>query len=101
MFPLHFTQILCCVKENHKIKSVSFLLLLTDKNGETSTDFRLRHNIRVFISLLISFLLCAWFYFRSDTLFATVDPSPQKINMFIVGQTICFGNAKKIGEIRI
>ena len=57
--------------------------------------------MRVFISLLIYFLLFAWFYFRADTLFATVDPSPQKINISIVGQTIFFGNAKKVGEIRI
>ena len=34
-------------------------------------------------------------------IFATVDPSPQKINISIVGQTVFFGNAKKVGEIRI
>ena len=76
-------------------------MLLTDDNGETSTNFRFGQTIRVFISLLISFLLCAWFYFRADTSFATVDPSQQKVNISIVGQKICFGNAKKVGEIII
>ena len=28
-------------------------------------------------------------------IFATVDPSPQKINISFVGQTICFVNAKR------
>ena len=59
MLPVNFTQIMCCVEENCKIKSASFLLLLTDDNGETSTNFRVGQTIRVFISLLISFLLCA------------------------------------------
>ena len=83
MLPVHFTQIMCCVKENYKIKSASFLLLMTYDNGETSTNFRFGQTIRVFISLPISFLLCAWFNFRADTVFATVDLSPQKINIKI------------------
>ena len=62
-------------------KSVYFVLLLTDENGETSTNFRVRHTIRVFISLLIYCFLCAQFYSSADTLFATVDPSPQKSNI--------------------
>ena len=83
MLPVHFTQIMCCVKENYRIKSASFLLLLTDNNGETSTNFRVVQTIRVFISLLISLFLCAWFYSRADTLFATVDPRSQKTNIKI------------------
>ena len=68
---------------------------LEQKNIMSRTDYTR------FISSLISFLLCAWFYFRADTSFATVDPGQQKINISIVGQKICFGNAKKVGEIII
>ena len=71
---------LCWRKLQNK-KACLFLLRLTDDNVETSTNFRVGQIIRVFISLLISFLLCVWFYFRDDTLFTTVDPIPQKINI--------------------
>ena len=74
---------MCCVEENYRIKSASFLLLLTDENGENSTNFRVGQTIRVVIYLLIYFLIGAWFYFRDDTLFATVDPITQKINIKI------------------